>query len=750
MANLSISDETKGEQLQYIGGVRFDYGTNSPYPGDSQAPVPSANFSIAGDSMENVYRMDNVANVEENTDINSFRTRVFGGRFSTTSDAPVGGMSIAHQSNELNKEIRTWPVTRTVDTRSYGDTSNGRRTLYGALRHWYAECGLTEFGVRGDFLFNTTNAMPGVAYYDHPTMRLTPYLLKYGDGVTQTIAWERTTPIAADPGAPFGVGEKVHLVVKANEGYGRPADGEVTPKQPDWFSVFSFISGKVRPGINDENVNTRSEIVLLYTYASRTLSILERNEVGVNEHEVTITDNVPGFSGTPSMIILTMTRTSATDILMEVEFVHRQGSTHYTYTSKVNLLPAQLALTRVEGTFVADGTENADVWREGVQGLYVVKGDTLTVNPEDEFEINVAYFNKRKWKNIVFPGTTGNAWSMIHELCSIYGLTFNPVYNSFLLNEEFGRDNPWPTPQGSRVTVQASTREMSEAVEVVNYNYVISEMWGTYRRLYKADQVYTVGIGERLEETIQLPEGTSFTHISQPTCVTVPQAIGYWNRPDNSATASIYSVYDDDNLEVDPRSWNDSGGYISLEATENVGELKMIIQAPNNELLTKGESFHISIAGADIPSLLIAGVGVTPKKDTVRIKTGAGKARNLKVIGTTYDNPMVCNPGLAWDVGAKLASYHGTTKTEATGSFPPLKEHSFALNPILKRGSFYRSISVSDGSDSLNISNATRYNPVEWVQDNFKNLTCAQYKAKWPAGTVCREVNISPLGKDHF
>lgn len=741
---LSVSDVTKNVQLNLTSDVQFSYGLNSPYPEEGQAPVPAASLNVGGDAMDNVYRLDNVARIEQHRQGTNFRERVFGGRFATTSDAPIGQMSVAHASNELNKDIRTWPIIRPRTP----DTSNGRRVIAGALRHWYSECNLTEFGVRGDFLFNTSNFTPTIAYYDHPNMRFRGENYIGNSTVSQTNIWTRTEPYSADPGASFDIGETVSFILKYNENFGVPADGEVQAQSKAWLCAFELSAGKAFPdALNDNDNNSNMWLNIQYNPSNRTLSITERNSSGSVSNVRTIEDKVPGYIETPKFIEINITRETATNVHYYVTFHHTNGTTVFDFVSTLGLYPQQLALVRVEATAIQADYSTTNLSQEGIQGVYVVKGKAQIVE-EDSWEIQLPWFDKPKWKEICVPAITGNAWALIHEFCTVYGLTFNPIHNTFILNEDLGMNNPWPTGQGSSVIVQASTREMAETVELYNYNYSVAKN-DNYVSVWKADRVFSVALGEKIEEIITLPEGTSVLDISQPICRRVQTVINWWNLPDDANVNSVYSVFDDDNVEVDPNSWNDSGGYVSIEHTDNVNELKVIIQAPNNELISKSNTFHLSIAGSDIPSLLIAAIGIRANKEKFVIKTGAGKSRNLKTVGTEYDNPFVCNTRLAFDLGAKLATLHGTTMTRASGTFPPLKAHDFPGLPVLKRGSYYRPVSIVDTPTSLNVSESIRFNPVEWVQSNYTNISCGDFNTKW-ANSICREVNISPLGKDHF
>lgn len=741
MGDLRVIDVTKDEQLNHTGNVNFSYGTNAPFPEGGQAPVPSASFSAPALGAENLYRMDNTARIEQQRVDDSFRSLAFGGRFASTSDTPIGTMSIDHQSNELNKDIRTWPI---LDDVLVTDTSNGRRKIAGALRHWYSECQLTEFGVKGDFLFSTTNTIPNVAFYDHPTNR---FFGKYNVASNiRYVQWSAGLPVQADRGAPFRVGNTVTFVIKANNNYGRTSEGELTPASPDWIVAYDLTSGLDDPSVVDGGILS-SRIQFEYNYATRVFGVTEKNSHNDTLYRYTFSNDHADMPGSLEFAVVKMRRTGETSLHFDLELVNRSGTTYASFDVPSSRLPMAISVEEAWGMVAGVDPASPSLAFEGVQGMYIIKGDQYTIQEEDEWVINIPWFDKPKWKNIAIPGLEGNAWTLLHDLCSTYGLQFDPIFNTFTLREDTGKSEPWNTASGSEVLIQASTRELAETVEVVNYKYTSSKTSGRYTDLWRADTVYSVALGERVEHIVQLDEGTTFTTINQPQCYSPRTVINEMNKP-NSGT-SVYSVFDDDNLEVDRNSWIDGGGYISVAPTETNGEIKITIQAPNNELISKESSFHISVAGSDIPGFLISGFGMKSSKETIVSKTGAGKARNLKKVGTTYDNRLVCNKQIARDVAAGLSSYYGSTQTVAQGSFPPEDDFSFPLFPILKRGSYYATTNVTQSGRRVQVSDAVRFNPVEWIKDEYAGLTCAQYKALW-ANSVCREVNISPLGREHF
>lgn len=741
MGDLRIIDVTKDQQLDNTSNVTANYGTNAPYPEGSQAPVPSISFTAPSQSAENLYRMDNTARVEQQREDDNFRSLAFGGRFSSASDSPIGNMTIDHQSNELNKDIRSWPL---LPDSLVADTSNGRRMITGALRHWYSECQLNEFGIKGDFLFTTTNTVPNVAFYDHPLNR---FYGAYNEATNvKFIQWHRTSPAQADRGARFEVNDTVSFIINANNNYGKTSEGEIAPSSDSWSASFDFTSGLDDPSVIDGGV-LGSRLFFRYVYATRVFEIFEMDTANNTINIARVNNNHTSFPGSLERVEVQMTRTQTNRIDFLVRLKNRSATLSANVGYNGTRLPRAIALEGAWGLVANVDTSSPSLSFEGVLGIAIIKGADYTIQEEDEWVINMPWFNKPKWNGIVIPAISGNAWSMIHDLCATYGLQFDPIFNTFTLREDTGKSEPWNTGEGSEVLVQASTREMAETIEVVNYKYSHSSSRGRYTRVWTADTVYSVGLGERVEHTIQLEEGSALLLINPPECFSPQTVINELNNP-NSA-ASVYSVFDDDNLEVDRRSWIEGGGYITADFTDNIGEIKITIQAPNNELISKESNFHISVAGSDIPGFQLSGIGLKASKQTIVSKTGAGKARNLKKVGTTYDNPLVCNKQVARDVAAGLASYYGSTQTVAQGVFPPRDDFSFPLFPILKRGSYYAVTSIAQSGKRVQISDAVRFNPVEWIKDEYVGLTCGEYKALWQ-NALCRENNLSPLGRSHF
>lgn len=722
-----VYDVSEGDYIPNTGSASLSWGLSSPLPTESQAPVPEAGVTVGGDS-DNLYRLDNRVDVDFGDDYGYFR-----GYLNTGSSLPVSQMRVEHLTSRLNRDIRTLPVLPEPL-----DSSGGRRVIVGALRHWSLECGLNEDGVSGDLLLAMPNYPPAVAYYDHPTKRFV------GTNVPSLYEnqWRNTAQATADAGADLGVGKSVTLLSRLNFLFGSsgyPATLNLAATQVNFSSGTTVF-------VNGEDIPVSAYIRLDYVYSERRVRLYEGDSSGNSSSwSAVLTKNE-----TPKWLKLVITRTSVSQVTYKIDVIYADDSTAgiSLITSDYNRLPVRLAVDSTELTQYMDNRSTTTRTFEGVVALYMARGEDYVIRETDSYQVSLPWTPKVWWENAIIPGVESTGWQLIHDLATTYGLVFNPLAGTLLPADEVPGimgSTILSTTKASGVVVTASTRKLAERIEVVNYNYSTSPNISSPITLYKADSTYSVALGERQEHTIQIEDG-SFIDLVQPVCVTVPQAIAAANNKNNNL--SVYSVYDSDNIEVDPRSWTDGGGAIFVEPTENVGEFKLVIQAPNNDLISKETNFIISIESS-IPSLIIAGIGVTAEKRTISCRTGAGRNLNHAKVGETYDNPLVSSNKVAWRVAAGISALYGAVQTEATGSYASEGINTNAWPVIRKKGSNYIPTQMNASAGILNVSSSVRFNSMSTFINATRSLNCAEANAKY-AGYKIRDVNISPLGKDNY
>lgn len=726
---MQVIDTFEQRVLGKVATATVNSGLNSPYPSDNVAPVPSTSLNIVSDDIHDLlYHSGNRGLVTEMGNDYTFLGVI--GNTRTSADSGVGSLSMDHIASQLNQEINTRPVIRTGF-----DSGDGKEVIKGALRHWASECGLFEDGLSGDVLMGLSNEAPGIGYYDHPTKRLVGIAF---DPDAAVIQWIPTESEVVDPGFPLDIGESLRLVVGFNDTV--PVTMGVVSAE------YNFTSGQTFEGSDGNADSGSASLLFAYNQYDDQLALWERRQGKADRLVTNVVGAGPGVR--VAAVDVKITRTSADTVTYDLRMNYSGYDVLWAISKTVagSYLPKALAVTSLDLTSKSSALgSNGYRVREGIVSAYIMGEDSSNVNIYD-WEGGGTIFRMEwpantGWTDVSIPGIAGNAWQMINDLATTYGLIFDPRSFSIYPPENIV-GNVGAVQQimvkGSGESIQTNARDRAETVEVVNYNYTTSQNVYDFIQLFKADTAYSVGLGERQEHIVQTD--ASFSFLQQPECVTVPQAIRV--NKDPNAGESVYSVYDSDNLEVDPNTWRDGGGDITVEGTGVPGELKIIIQAPNNSLATRTPPFIISIESS-IPSLVIAGVGSKAYKETLTVYTGAGSGSDIKKVGITYDNPLVGAEWIAWNIGAGLGALYGTSYTTASGNYA--QERFFPdIKPIRRAGSYYLPLSMSDTASTTNISTATRYNSCLTTNREYQGKTCGEVNALF-AGKSVRYVNMSPL-----
>lgn len=720
---MQLVDIDTDEQLGRLANASVSSGYNSPYPSDTVAPVPSATLNIVDENIHDLmYHAGNVGALVSGT---KEQYRGVLNNTSSSGDSGMGSVSLDHVTARLNQDITTRPVVS-----SGFDAGDGREIIKGALRHWASECGAFEDGLKGEVLMGLSNDVPGVGFYDHPTKRLIGIEFGGGANVNQ---WVPTESASVDPGFPLGVGESLKIVAGFNS--------NVPPTMGVWSAEIGFTSGQSFSASEDNADAGEASLLVTYNPYTDNLAVWEKRAGKTTTAVLNVTGAGAGYL--MSVAQIQMTRVSDTAVKYALRMYYGLGDLVYVSEATRNgsFMPTSLAVKNLNLT--AKGSLTGFRTWEGIGSAYILAGDAPNITTNEWFNggvrFNMTWPSSTAWRNVAIPGIAGNCWQMINDLATTYGLIFDPLTMSLFPPETIVSGFQQKILQQAQgVSVQVNARERAETVEIVNYNYKYSSDVFDNIQLFKADTAYSVGLGERQEHTVQTD--ATFSFLEQPVCVTVPQAIRANKNPNNDQ--SVYSVYDSDNLEVDPRTWRDGGGDISIESTVTPGEFNIIIQAPNNALASRKPPFIISIESS-IPSLVISGVGSVARKETLTVYTGAGSGIDIKKVGTTYDNPLTGAEWIAWNLGAGLGALYGTSYTTASGNFAQEGYFNSPL-PIRRKGSYYLPLSISSGPASLNVSAATRYNSCVSINREYQGKTCGEVNALF-AGKNVRYVNMSPL-----
>lgn len=729
MAVSSITNEDTGEVLGKVAAFTANSGASSPFPATDVAPVPSVSATIAGDRLHEItYMSGDSTTVRSDEDI-------FQGHLNSNQVAEASGVSsitVDHITSALNQDIRTLPVFSTGH-----DKGLGSGILSGAISHWAGECGLFVNGVRGNVLLGINNDAPGIGYYRHPTMR---YLGVEYEAGNDYIQWVPTETSTVDAGISLDVGEKLRFVI----GFIAEGSSLVLPNVGGRISFAATVLGEVIA----EDVTTYKAPTISWNFNTSTgnFTVRESTTTAGAPDKVAINYTAATTRKDPDFVELTITRTAAKTLKYDCRMVFSTALTD-SETSATGTVTNSYIPTRLSATDIVLDAKVKYAYRRwfGTQSFYITKDgvpNTATFWKERGFQSEMVSDELKTADYTVVPGMSGNAWQMMNDLAAVYGTMFLPLEGNMLLPGEVGGLlASFYQPTLSGVVLSSQTREMAETVEVVNYDYTYSKDSFSPIQLLVSDTAYSVGLGERQEHTVQTD--STFTLLEQPRCVTVPTAIKA--HRDSSIGDSLYSVYDSDNLEVDPNTWNDGGGFISVESTENPGEMKLVIQAPNNPLASRKPPFIISIEST-IPSLIISGLGAKSDKKTITSYTGAGDGINVKKLGTTFDSPLVARESQAMEVAVLLGSVYGTPPTALTCNRRYVGFSGFLDMAVRYREAMYIATQWSSSPANTHISSSVRFTPMSLFDADYANMTCGQYNSLF-AGKTIKYANISPLKK---
>lgn len=726
----SITNEDSGKVVGQVATSSIQSGVSSPFPTDATAPVPSTNLTVASkEAHEITYMSGDSATV-------STASGPFVGRIGSTQVNETGGLatiSVDHTTAALNQDIVTLPVFSSGQDKGYGPG-----ILAGALSHWASECGLFVNGIRGNVLMGINNIAPGIGYYRHPTTRYLGVEYEAGNNYLQ---WVPTESNKVDPGISLTTGESLKFVIGMNLFSGTHPRPTVGGK----ITFASLVLGDAGAG---SEASTYTEPSLEWTYTTATGNFLLRETTRTSGAAAKTAINyvaAPTAVKNPNFIEITITRTAEKTLAYSCRTVFSSLSpapeTSSSGTVTNSYVPPQLSPSQVIlDTYLPNAFSRQFT---GVQSFYITRGgvaNTATFWEERAHKSLVPVVGNPAWDYTVVPGMSGNAWQMINDLAAVYRLVYVPLFGSMVSPGDIIAINSGATVRPtSGASLSTQVREMAETVEVVNYDYTYSLDSFSPIQLYVSDTAYSVGLGERQEHTVQTD--STFTLLEQPECVTVPAAIRAHRDP--KIGQSLYSVYDSDNLEVDPNTWNAGGGFISVESTTTPGEMKLVIQAPSNPLATRKPPFIISIEST-IPSLIISGLGAKSAKKTITSYTGAGDGINVKKIGTTYDNPLVAKNSQAWEVAVLLGSLYGTTPSTMSANLEASGFSGLDEIGIRYRSAYYVATQTTTQNNRLQVNGSVRFTPIALFNNDYANMTCGQFNTLM-AGKTIRQLNISPL-----
>lgn len=348
-------------------------------------------------------------------------------------------------------------------------------------------------------------------------------------------------------------------------------------------------------------------------------------------------------------------------------------------------------------------------------------------------------------------GFTGNVWSAMRELASIYAVNielFNDVIDltpRLPIGSVGGVPQlPLETVPKANVRKSLTKRTKARKVEVVQYD-LKPTLGTTPGLLWKADSVYSLEKGENKVEVVQ----TDSTFIG----LLDPIPVGGVPVPYTSLFSS-YVITGADGFIVDPQWWIDNGGYMKVAPTRKAGEIQITMQAPTVD--TVRAPYRVSEGVADRPALYITGRGVPHTSKTVSVYTGSPDA--AQEVGITFDSPFVTDIETAYTVANVLSGFYGGTDSTLAFNVPKDTGVEFlgfgssgggtlGYNPegkyVYHRGAIYRTGSTTETPAAIQ-TDATSATFLPYLNEDWGALTVADFNA-YHAGKLVRDVNRAPL-----
>lgn len=128
------------------------------------------------------------------------------------------------------------------------------------------------------------------------------------------------------------------------------------------------------------------------------------------------------------------------------------------------------------------------------------------------------------------------------------------------------------------------------------------------------------------------------------------------------ASPGRYTVYDSNNVLVDPYAWLNFGGNVEVERGERPGEIVITVFGPGLEIPGTQAPYGIRAVNGG-GSFSILGAGIISKPETLKIGTGVTERTSSKEVAASIDSVHAWNRKAAYDEGVWAAYRAGLAQT---------------------------------------------------------------------------------------
>ena len=286
-----------------------------------------------------------------------------------------------------------------------------------------------------------------------------------------------------------------------------------------------------------------------------------------------------------------------------------------------------------------------------------------------------------------FIGWSGIVWDKLKELCAAFSASTSDnvglemvIIEDELVIRKAKQFQASLKRELSGESINIESFESARSVEVFNYN----TSYGTDKVFYensnfdnskpKQDRFQSsiadsmqVEAGATLRKRFTV--NASFVSVNQPVCV---EEITRTYPAPYSGTTGEYVIVGIDDLPIKPSEWNDNGGSVTVELTDEngnqlpAGEVELVITAPKLTGLPKAADTNAiafapykigveSSGEADYPALWLTGTGVFYEKKSKLFLTGSSDEYTSRAEGPTIDNIFITNDFTASSRGVAAA-----------------------------------------------------------------------------------------------
>lgn len=338
---------------------------------------------------------------------------------------------------------------------------------------------------------------------------------------------------------------------------------------------------------------------------------------------------------------------------------------------------------------------------------------------------------------VVYPGWIGNMWDMLKHALTAESLEIAVNADNEVVVREL-RENSLNTVDETTRTEQVSTGNSSKYIEMVYYNHQYAAQGEVYPVPGEQAAIYQVDAGQTIE--VDIPLKAWMMSVNQPECIEFVEAdAGFYENTDG-----VYAVAGNDNLPVPPDMWEDYGGFLRVELTDDPSVIRAVIRgadyepyAPYRIAMTSGNYYN---------SLHITGETVRYSAKSIRFPTGADPLLTAEEIGITVENPFIRTRGQAVSLGGHVATqYSGLTHTlNAESASLDLQFGEIAGARAEGNNTKFRVGSVTTGPATASISGLSDVTLGDYADAWGPSATLADEAAAW-AGKTLRDQYLMPL-----